>query len=117
MRRARPNPCCGPSACSVLRIIRSSVPWSTSDRGAFAARLDMPKNHSRSHMQCPMETARVRSARFDKTRSRGVGPTHTITQPRADVLVVMEDIVGVVGGLHVHQPVVDSVAVRLADPA
>ena len=33
-----------------------------------------------------------------------------------DVLVVMEDVVRVVPGLHVHQPVVDGVAVRLADP-
>jgi hypothetical protein len=29
---------------------------------------------------------------------------------------VVEDVVGVVHGLHVHQPVVDGVAVRLADP-
>src|SRR5215813_15580102 len=36
---------------------------------------------------------------------------------RADVLVVVEDVVGVVRGLHVHQPGVDGVAVRLADPA
>ena len=36
--------------------------------------------------------------------------------PRADVLVVVEDVVGVVRGLHVYQPVVDGVAVRLADP-
>src|SRR3546814_5280620 len=35
---------------------------------------------------------------------------------RADVLVVVEDVVGVVRGLHVHQPVVDGVAIRLADP-
>src|SRR3546814_20716655 len=34
----------------------------------------------------------------------------------ADVLVVVEDVVGVVRGLHVHQPVVDGVAIRLADP-
>ena len=34
----------------------------------------------------------------------------------ADVLIVVEDIVGVVRGLHLHQPVVDGVAVRLADP-
>src|SRR5712672_1421239 len=26
-----PNPCCGPNACSVFRIIRSNVPCSTSD--------------------------------------------------------------------------------------
>ena len=31
----------------------------------------------------------------------------TITQPRADVLVVVEHVVGVVLGLHVHQPVVN----------
>src|SRR5687767_5792250 len=43
--------------------------------------------------------------------------THTITQPRANVLVVVEDVVEVVRGLHVHQPAVDGVAVRLADPA
>ena len=30
-RRAIPNPCSGPIACSVFRIIRSSVPCSTSD--------------------------------------------------------------------------------------
>jgi hypothetical protein len=29
---------------------------------------------------------------------------------------VVEDVVGVVRGLYVHQPVVDGVAVRLADP-
>src|SRR5262245_20790520 len=34
----------------------------------------------------------------------------------ADVLVVVEDVVGVVRGLHVHQTVVNGVAVRLADP-
>src|SRR6266508_3531182 len=34
---------------------------------------------------------------------------------RANVLVVVEDVVGVVRGLHVHQPFVDGVAVRLAD--
>src|SRR5262250_2295557 len=31
MRRAIPNPCSGPRACSVFKIIRSSVPCSTSD--------------------------------------------------------------------------------------
>ena len=31
MRRAIPNPCSGPSACSVFKIIKSSVPCSTSD--------------------------------------------------------------------------------------
>jgi hypothetical protein len=35
----------------------------------------------------------------------------------ADVLVAVKDVVGVVRSLHVHQPVVDRVAVRLADPA
>src|SRR5215510_7236372 len=44
-----------------------------------------------------------------------IGTTHTITQPRADVLVVVEDVVGVIRGLHVRQPVVDGVAVCLAD--
>jgi len=34
----------------------------------------------------------------------------------ADVLVVVEDVVGVVRALHIHQPVVDRGAVRLADP-
>ena len=34
----------------------------------------------------------------------------------ADVLVMVEDVVGVVRGLHIHQPVVDGGAVRLADP-
>ena len=29
---------------------------------------------------------------------------------------MVEDVVGVVRGLHVHQPIVDGVAVRLADP-
>jgi hypothetical protein len=29
---------------------------------------------------------------------------------------VVEDVVGVICGRHVHQPVVDAVAVRLADP-
>ena len=33
--------------------------------------------------------------------ARAIGTTHTITQPRADVLVVVEDVVGVVHGLHV----------------
>ena len=35
----------------------------------------------------------------------------------ADILVVVEDVAGVVPRLHVHQPVVDGVAVRLTDPA
>ena len=43
-------------------------------------------------------------------------PPTPFTQPRADVLVVVEDVVGIVRGLHIHQPVVDGVAVRLADP-
>src|SRR5262245_18519262 len=38
-------------------------------------------------------------------------PPRTVTQPRADVLVVVEDVVRVVPGLHVRQPVVDGVAV------
>src|SRR5262245_10420016 len=37
-------------------------------------------------------------------------------QPRADVLVVVEDVVGIVRRLYLHQPVVDGIAVRLADP-
>ena len=48
--------------------------------------------------------------------ARAIGSSHTITQPRADVLVVVEDVVGVVLGLHLHEPFVDGVAVRLADP-
>src|SRR5262249_7081424 len=48
--------------------------------------------------------------------ARAIGHTQTITQRRADVLVVVKDVVGVVRALHVHQPVVDGVAVGLADP-
>src|SRR5512145_2874522 len=47
---------------------------------------------------------------------RAGGTTHTITQTRADILVVVENVVGIVRGLHVHQPLIDGVAVRLADP-
>src|SRR6516164_4406890 len=38
MRRAMPKPCSGPSACSVFKIIRSSVPCSTSDFFDFMVR-------------------------------------------------------------------------------
>src|SRR5688572_8909324 len=48
--------------------------------------------------------------------AHAIGTTHANTQSRADVLVVVKDIVAVVHGLHLHQPVVDGVAVRLADP-
>src|SRR5687767_14264273 len=51
-----------------------------------------------------------------KRRPR-LGTTHAITRLRADVLVVVEDVAGVVRGLHVRQPVVDGAAVRLADAA
>jgi len=47
---------------------------------------------------------------------RAMGTTQTVTQSWTNVLVVVEDVVGVVRGLHVHQPVVGRVAVRLADP-
>jgi hypothetical protein len=43
-------------------------------------------------------------------------PSAQHDSPLADVLVVVEDVVGVVRGLHVYQPVVDGVAVRLAYP-
>src|SRR5262245_35611840 len=43
-------------------------------------------------------------------------PSDSHHSTRADVLIVMEDVVGVVPGLHLHQPVVNGVAVRLADP-
>src|SRR5690606_32537403 len=44
------------------------------------------------------------------------GPVRASGRARPDVLVVVEDVVGVVPGLHGHQAVVDGVAVRLADP-
>src|SRR5262245_49502866 len=44
----------------------------------------------------------------------GTTPHHPST--RADVLVVVKDVVGIVRGLHVPQPVIDGIAVRLADP-
>src|SRR5262245_65504229 len=40
----------------------------------------------------------------------------TSFNPRTDVLVVVEDVVGIVGDLHVHQPLIDGVSVCLADP-
>src|SRR5262245_2884943 len=45
------------------------------------------------------------------------GPDDPRPGAGADVLVVVEDVLGVVRGLYVHQPVIDGVAVRLADPA
>src|SRR5262245_53912069 len=50
-------------------------------------------------------------------RTRPRGPADARANAGADVLVVVEDVVGIVRGLHLHQPVVDGVAVRLADPA
>ena len=60
IRRAMPNPCRGPSACRVLRIIRSSVPCKTSDlSAAMPAPLDTAKklppllcNVHRKNMSC-----------------------------------------------------------------
>src|SRR5262245_31141231 len=49
-------------------------------------------------------------------RTRPRGPADARAGAGVDVLVVAEDVVGVVRGLHVHQPVVDRVAIRLADP-
>ena len=40
--------------------------------------------------------------RFRSSIAGAIGTTHTITQSRADVLVVVEDVVGVVRGLHVQ---------------
>src|SRR5215468_3089095 len=70
MRRAMPKPCKGPSACSVFRIIRSSVPCSTSD--FFASTMSSLVRRStclvlwRSqgsvphiHMECPKEDGRL----------------------------------------------------------
>ena len=64
MRRAIPNPCSGPSAWSVFRIMRSSVPCSTFDFLLsilpFPPRpdprrlpMDYPKEHSIAPMQYP----------------------------------------------------------------
>src|SRR6266540_13516 len=80
-----------------------------------------------------ISTPRSPSARYAPPRRLRQRPTPTQHHPtpikrrprqrnhphrrstRADVLVVVEDVVGVVRGLHVHQPFVDGVAVRLAD--
>ena len=47
--------------------------------------------------------------------ARAIGTSHTITQPWADVLVMVEDVVRVVRSLHVYQPVIHGVDVGLAD--
>src|SRR5688572_20740408 len=62
-------------------------------------------HHLLSVTVCPRWSHGSSSVNLDGSRSS-----------RADVLVVVEDIVGVVRGLHVYQPVVDGVAVRLANP-
>jgi len=59
MRRAIPNPCNGPSAWSVFRIIRSSVPCNTSDLLVFTvAPLAIARKIARLlcnvHMRCPI---------------------------------------------------------------
>src|SRR3546814_20769304 len=49
-------------------------------------------------------------------RTRPRGPADACAGAGADILVMVEDILGVVSGLHVHQPVVDGVAIGLTDP-
>ena len=84
-------------------------------RGILGLHLNPPRSYARAGTSGSVALA-PNTTRTRSNVARAIGTTHTITQPRADVLVVVEDVVGVVRGLHVHQPVVDGVAVRLADP-
>src|ERR1700679_1143645 len=59
MRRAIPNPCNGPSAWRVFKIIRSRVPCNTSDLSVFTvAPLAIARKIARLlcnvHMRCPI---------------------------------------------------------------
>src|SRR5262249_30295036 len=51
--------------------------------------------------------------RLERARSE---PTTPSLESRANVLVVVENVVGIVRRLHVYQPVVARVAIRFPDP-
>src|SRR4029450_8392615 len=109
MRRAGCHPDAG--LCSTL-------PCVFQDRGELKVR-------QRITPQFPPFVARVianvrlaglEPSATDPTSPPPSDPPTPSLNPGADVLVVVEDVVGVVRGLHVHQLVVNGVAVRLADP-
>src|SRR5262245_39926436 len=52
---------------------------------------------------------------WDAPSTASTSSGRNLRPPRADVLVMVEDVVGVIPRLHVYQPVVDEVAVRLTD--
>src|SRR5262245_63584717 len=72
--------------------------WSTRCRPARARRITSPP---------PGPPARLMRIRFR-------GPADGCAGAGAGVLVVVEDVVAVISGLHVHQPVIDGVAGGLA---
>src|SRR5262245_37348020 len=69
----------------------------------------------RRRRRVPRDAAGSESICLERSPAPAVITGTAITPSRADVLVVMKDVVGIVRGLHVHQPVIDT-AVRLADP-